>query len=210
MDLPSRVAAMFAYSDELGGCIAVNRKHPEDRRRMSLAHDYAHFLTNRYRPETLLLGRYQRQPEQERFADGFARAFLLPASGLRRRFNEIRRSRKGKVTPADLLTLAHLYFVSLEAMVRRLEDLDLVPAGTWDRLQLTGFRVRDAQAMLQLPSHSVDEQPLPTRFLYLATEALERGDLSEGQYARFLRVDRLEARRIADELMDWDATVPLR
>src|SRR5688572_6166885 len=35
MDLPSRVAAMFAYSDALGACIALNRKHPEERRRMS-------------------------------------------------------------------------------------------------------------------------------------------------------------------------------
>src|SRR5438132_735094 len=40
LDLPSNVAAMFAYTEQLGGCIAVNRKHPEDRRRMSLGHDY--------------------------------------------------------------------------------------------------------------------------------------------------------------------------
>ena len=200
MDLPSPVAAMFAYTDDLGGCIAVNRKHPEERRRMSLAHDYGHFLTTRYVPQVSLLGKYHRHPQQERFADTFAWAFLMPAAGLRRRYHELHRSREGRVTPADLCILAHYYFTSLEALTRRLEGLRLVRLGTWDRLQDRGFRVREAQAILQLPQHRVSDSALPTRYLYLATEAFERGDLSEGQYARFLRADRLEARQLAEEL----------
>jgi len=51
VDLPSRVAEMLAYAEVLGGCLAINRKHPEERRRLSPAHGYAHFLANRYRPE---------------------------------------------------------------------------------------------------------------------------------------------------------------
>ena len=200
MDLPSPVAAMFAYTDDLGGCIAVNRKHPEERRRMSLAHDYGHFLTARYVSGVSLLGQYHRHPKQERFADTFAWAFLMPAAGLRRRYHELHRSRDGRVTPADLCILAHYYFTSLEALTRRLEGLRLVRLGTWDRLQDRGFRVREAQAILQLPQHRVSDSTLPTRYLYLAAEAFERGDLSEGQYARFLRVDRLEARQLAEEL----------
>ena len=200
MELPSPVAAMFAYTEHLGGCVAVNRKHPEERRRMSLAHDYGHFLTARYVPQVSLLGRYHRHPKQERFADTFAWAFLMPAAGLRRRYHELHRSRDGRVTPADLCILAHYYFTSLEALTRRLEDLRLVRLGTWDRLQDRGFRVREAQAILQLPQHRASDSALPTRYLYLATEAFERGDLSEGQYARLLRADRLEARQLAAEL----------
>lgn len=198
--LPSNVAAMFAYTEQLGGCIAVNRRHPEDRRRMSLGHDYAHFLTKRYLPEVAYLGRYHRQPEQERFADAFARVFLMPAAGLSRRFHELRRSRNGRVTPADLCTLAHYYFVSVQALTLRLEELRLLPSGTWDRLEQADFRVREAQAILQLPDRPVADGLLPMRYLYLAAEAFQRADLSEGQFARFLRVDRLEARRLADEL----------
>ena len=185
MDLPSPVAAMFAYTEDLGGCIAVNRKHPEERRRMSLAHDYGHFLTARYVPEVSLLGQYHRHPQRERLADTFAWAFLMPAAGLRRRYHELHRSRDGRITPADLCNLAHYYFTSLEALTRRLEGLRLVRLGTWDRLQVRGFRVREAQAILQLPQHRASDSALPTRYLYLATEAFERGDLSEGQYARF-------------------------
>jgi hypothetical protein len=61
--------------------------------------------------------------------------------------------------------------------------------------------VREAQALLGLPSHAEEEPLLPVRYLYLAVEAYQRAELSEGQFARYLRVDRLEARRIAAELV---------
>ncbi len=201
VDLPSRVAGMFTYTDQLGGCIAINRKHPPERRRMSLAHEFAHFLSKRYAAEVTTLGpRVQRRPELERFADAFARAYLLPATGLRRRFAELRRSREQGVTPADLCTLAHLYFVSVEALALRLEELKLLRLGTWDRLKEAGFRVREAQALLQLPDRADEESVVPVRYQYLAARAFSRGDLTEGQFARYLRVDRLEARRIGEDL----------
>ncbi|MFN8475029.1 MAG: XRE family transcriptional regulator [Anaerolineae bacterium] len=200
MDLPFRVAAIYGYTERLGGCIAVNRNHPEERRRLSTAHEYGHFLTQRFRAEITLLGRYVRRPDHERLAEAFARAFLMPAAGLRRRYNELDRNREGYITPGDLLTLAHLYFVSLEALAQRLEELKLLAAGTWDRLEQAGFAVRETQAPLESPQYPVSSQLLPARYLYLAVEAFERGDLSEGQFARFLRVDRLEARSIAEEL----------
>ncbi len=200
MDLPSRVAEMFAYTDQLGGCLAVNRKHPEERRRMSLAHGYAHFLANRYHPEVAFLRRYQRVPEHERFADSFARSFLMPEAGLRRRFNELKRSRQGHFTPSDLCTLAHFYFVSVEALTLRLEELRLLPGGAWGRLQQAGFKVQEAKGLLHLRQHQESNELLPVRYRYLAAEAFERAEISEGQLARFLRVDRLEARRIIAEL----------
>ena len=85
LELPSRVAGLFAYDDELGGCIGVNIAHPEERRRWTMAHEYAHFLTNRFRSEiTMLGGAYERVPAHERFADAFARSMLMPETGLRR------------------------------------------------------------------------------------------------------------------------------
>jgi len=200
IELPSRIAGMFTYTDQLGGCIALNRKHPPERRRMSLAHEFAHFLSKRFAPEVTTLGRVLRRSDLERFADTFARAYLLPATGLRRRFTELRRSRRDGVTPADLCPLAHLYFVSVEALALRLEELKLLRLGTWDRLKDAGFRVREAQALLQLPERTEDELIVPIHYQYLAVRAYVRGELTEGQFARFLRVDRLEARRIADEL----------
>lgn len=194
MELPSKVAGLFAFTDALGGCIAVNVRHPFERRRASLGHEYGHFLTRRYRSEILIEQRYERRPPGERFAEAFARALLLPAAGLRRRFLDLKRARSKGITHGDLCRLAHLYAVSVEAMTRRLEELRLIPSGTWDRLRLEGFRVREARELLGLLPQVSDDDLLPPRFIALAAEAWQRGGLSEGQLARLLRTDRLGAR----------------
>jgi Zn-dependent peptidase ImmA (M78 family)/DNA-binding XRE family transcriptional regulator len=201
--LPSHIAGMFGYTDKLGGCIAINAVHPAERQRWSLGHEYSHFLTNRFRPEVSVMFVYERVPASERFADAFAGAFLMPSHGLKRRFHELSRLRKGKITPAELCRLAHYYFVSMEALTRRLEPLRLLPSGAWDRLRDSGFKVREAQTILGLEPYPRTNQLLPLRYQYLAVEAYQRGDLTEGQLARFLRVDRVEARRLVEELTSY-------
>jgi Zn-dependent peptidase ImmA (M78 family)/DNA-binding XRE family transcriptional regulator len=194
LGLPSRVAGMFALTETLGGCIAVNLSHPLERRRASLAHEFGHFLTSRYRSEILFEDRYERKPAGERFAESFGRAFLMPASGLRRRYLELDRERARGATYGDLCRLAYFYTVSVEAIIRRLEELRLIPAGTWDRLSQQRFRVREAQQLLGLEATQVDDEPFSSRYIALAVEAWQREQLSEGQLARFLRTDRLGAR----------------
>ncbi len=200
MALPKGVAGLFAYTTRFGGCIAINSLHPIGRQALSLAHEYAHFLTTRNKAEITILGTYSRMPASERFADAFARHFLMPSSGVIRHFNNLKRSRAEKPTRGDLVRLAHYYRVSLEAMVLRLEDLRLVRAGTWDDLKASGFKVQEAQKLLDLSPEPSDQRLLPRRFTQLAVEAYLRGLVSEGQFASFLRVDRLTARDIAQRL----------
>jgi Zn-dependent peptidase ImmA (M78 family) len=195
-----RMAGLFAVTEEHGGCIAVNANHPEERRRWSAAHEYAHFLTDRYRAEVQVLPRYRRVPEAERFADAFAQHFLMPGAGLVRRFQAIRRAKEGPVTPADVLALAQLYRVSFQAMVLRLEDLKLLPAGTWDRLRDAGFKPEAAREMLGLARVEPELPRLPYRFEVLAVQAFVAEELSEGRLARLLRLDRVAARGRVQEL----------
>jgi Zn-dependent peptidase ImmA (M78 family)/DNA-binding XRE family transcriptional regulator len=198
--MPSNVAGMFAYTEPLGACIAVNLHHPAERRRASLAHEFGHFLTARYRPEITLENRFERRPAGERFAEAFARSFLMPASGLRRRFLELERERAKGVTYGDLCRLAHFYAASVEAMTRRLEELRLIPAGTQDRLRLERLRVREAQQLLGLDAVHKDDEIFSPRYLALAVEAWQQGELSEGQLARVLRTDRLGARELIQRI----------
>ncbi len=196
---PSTFSAIYLYTHELGGCIAVNSLHPEERRRWSLAHVYGHFLGDRYKPTLFVEDGYQRFPESERFADYFARFFLMPGSGLMRRFNDLRRTRE-KVSFADLCTLAHYYGVSVEALTRRLEEMKLLPTGIWDKLKDRGLKVREAQQQLGLGPIPARNEHLPLRYQYLAVEAFTQSQITEGQFPRLLQVDRLEARRIAEVL----------
>ena len=198
--LPSHLAGIFAYTEDLGGCIAVNSRHPEERRRWSMAHEYGHFLTSRFRPELTALGRGGRVPASERFADAFARALLMPTPGLRRRFYQISRAADGAVTAAEVCRLAHYYFVSVEAMMLRLEELRLVPGGAWERLRDRGFRVRETQEQMGLSPHPHDDAPLPLRYQFLAVQAHVDGELTEGELCRVLRRDRLSARETVQNL----------
>jgi Zn-dependent peptidase ImmA (M78 family)/transcriptional regulator with XRE-family HTH domain len=196
----SYTAGLFVFNEDLGACIAVNARHPEERRRWSAAHEYGHFLTNRYRPDVSVMRTYRRVPESERFADSFARHFLMPSSGLIRRFNAKKRANNGTVTPAQILELSHQYSVSFQAMVLWLEQLRLVQPETWDRLKERGFKPTEAKRKLGLPPEPRRLQALPMRYKTLAVQAYRSEQLSEGQLARFLHTDRVGARQIVEEI----------
>lgn len=196
---PSKYSAIYVYSDQVGGCIAVNSQHPEDRSRMSLAHDYGHFLTSRYKPKLYIEGYYSGRSESEKIADQFAVNFLMPSSGITRRFNSIRQS-KGKVTPYDLVELAHYFGVSFEALCYRLEGLKLIPSGMLEHLKEQGFKVRYVQTKLGLDALPSSRERLPMRHRFLAAEAIENGLIGEGRLANLLEVDLLEARDIFSTL----------
>lgn len=199
LDLSSDIAAMFSYDPQLGGCIAVNARHPYERRRQSLAHEYAHFLTSRYRAEVTILQRHRRRPDHERLANAFARSFLMPADGVTRRVNEAKAAKGGRFTYADICTLAYYYAVSIESFTRRLEDLKLVSNGAWQKLKDSNFKASEARALLGIAAPAAIDDLLPPRYRFLALDGFRSGKLTEGQLAHFLRVDRMEARRIVDE-----------
>lgn len=198
--LNNRIAGMFVYSEEYGGCIAVNAKHPEEKRRWSVAHEYGHFLTARLKGEITVLHGARRVPPGERFADAFARSFLMPTSGLVRRFDAMRRGKDAPITPADVLQLSHLYKVSFEAMMWRLEDLKLLPSGTWELLKSRGFKVGSVRRLVGLPVAEAERTLLPHRYELLLAQAYTRSLLSEGQLAQRMVTDRVGALQRVREL----------
>lgn len=199
--MPSSISGLFVYNDALGGCIGINSNHPRDRRNWSLGHECGHYLTNRYQTEITFLQEKRRKSASERLADAFAENFLMPASGLNRRFTEIQRSNsKSKITMAEICHLADLYQVSVQALVIRLEKLRRFSLGTWDSLAEEGFKPRQAQQILGINANPPVEDELPRRYVSLAVSAYENGEISEGQLAKLLRTDRVTARIIVDKV----------
>lgn len=201
LEMPPKYSGVYNYDERLGGCIAINDNHPEERRRWSLAHEYLHFLVHRRKPVFDFEDQYQRIPESERLADTFPKYFLMPTSGLLKRFNDMYRSH-GKFTPTHLFTLAHYYGVSVEALVYRLEEMELLPSGTWERLRDRGLKVRKVQQELGLEEIPQRTDITTLHYQHLAIEALDQGLITEGRFADFLSIDRLEARRIAEALRE--------
>ena len=195
----SRVAGLFVFTDEYGGCISVNQHHPEERQRWTAAHEYGHFLTNRFRPEITIVQGYKRLPESERLADAFSRHFLMPSSGLTRRFQAMKRAKEGPVTPADVVALAHRYQVSFEACMLRLEELHLIALGSWGRLRDAGFKPNEARRLLDLQPAQSKRSAVPLRFQALAVRAFLNEQLSQERLAQMLRTDPVSAR----EVVEW-------
>jgi Zn-dependent peptidase ImmA (M78 family) len=195
VDLASNIAGMYAYSAELGACILINRNHPPERRRVSMLHEYGHFLlsSDRYKPGIDYVTMPGRKPANERFAEAFALSFLMPAASVRQKFHDIVAT-TGDFQVADLCRMKHFYFVSLEAMTLRVEQLGLIPKGTRESLKQSGFAPHKAEAMLGLSSHPVADEIVPERYKYLAVHAYERGKLGDSDLAHYLRCDIATAR----------------
>jgi Zn-dependent peptidase ImmA (M78 family) len=139
----------------------------------------------------------------------------MPTSSLLRQFNEMCQS-QGKFTPTTLFTLAHYYGVSVQALVLRLEDMKLLPSGTWDRLRDSpsgdsfasrGLKVRQVQQELGLEEIAHRADMVPVHYQHLAIEALDQGIISEGKFAKLLGLNRLEARDIANKLREYSSGI---
>ena len=198
--LPRMFAGMYIFVDGLGGCMLINSVHPADKQRASIAHEYAHLIVDRYTAGIDYLAIHGRKPANERFAESFAMSFLMPASSVRLRFNEIVNA-TGNFQVGDLVKLKHRYSVSMEAMALRLEGLGLLRAGTWELLKEKGLPVREAEKRLGLTTERPPEAAYPERYKFLAVHAHERGELTEKELANYLRCDIWEVRRVIREAM---------
>jgi Zn-dependent peptidase ImmA (M78 family)/DNA-binding XRE family transcriptional regulator len=206
LPMPAKYSEIYSYNPKLGGCMAINANHPEERRRWSLAHGYLHFLAHRHRPVYDFDGQYQRIPESERLAEAFPKYFLMPTSSLLKQFNDLHRAH-GKFTPTNLFTLAHYYGVSVEALTYRLEEMKLLSSGTWERLRDRGLKVRQVQQEMGLKDIPQRADLTPIHYQHLAIDALNQGLITEGRFADLFGVERLEARDIAEKLRDYGSEI---
>ena len=201
--LKNHVSGLFAYDDDVGACILINSNHRYERQVATGTHELGHTISARRRPDVCHDG-FQHNSREERYATAFAPAFMMPARTVMQKLSEIRAGSK-RLTRRHVIILAHYFGVSREALVRRLEALDLAPEGTWDWFDRNGG-ITDAQAeeVLGAPfaaGFALADRPTPTsvRLETLAAQALERDLLSEGQVAELLKIDRFKARRLRME-----------
>ena len=199
-----RISGLFIYDDALGACMLLNAKHPKERRTQTAAHEMAHLISTRRQAE-LLKEQNNENSREERYATVFARAFLTPARAVMQKFKEVTAGSE-KLTRRHVIILAHYFAVSREAIVRRLEELGLTKAGTWDWFESYGGITDDQARQVLGDLVGVDtpkaeaEQPTTLRLTLLAEEAFRRGLMSEGQLARMLHLDRIEVRKMFDGL----------
>lgn len=191
--LPSKISGAIGFTDEAGGFVLLNSKHPVYRRRVTAAHEVAHAalrkpgLSVHFEDDSF-------DDREERFCDVFGSCFLMPAAAVRKRAGELKKV-VGKFTVRELLTMTLYFNVSMEALVRRMIALKLLPSGTFEQLKRDGLgmkhreRVREELGLNQ-------EQPIFTaRTMLLALAAYDRELLSEQQIAAMLELDLVTVRK---------------
>lgn len=202
--LDSHISGLFAYDENVGACMLLNAKHPRERRNQSGAHELGHFISTRRIPEVLHIGGPTASRE-ERYSNAFGHAFLTPARTVMEKFTEITAG-SSRLTRRHVIMLAHIFGVSREAIVRRLEELKLTKPGTWDWFKANGGITNDQarQVLGDLLTADIEQieagRPTTLRLNSLALEAWRQQLLSEEQLACLLHLDRLVLREILDNI----------
>ena len=204
--IDSSVSGAFAYDDAVGACVLLNANHPRERRAQMAARELGRFVSCRSAADIAFDGfGGRRRSREERYADAFARAFLTPARTVMERFRELTRG-SGTLTRRHVILVAHIFGISREAMVRRLEDLRQVKRGAWDWFEANGgiTNQQASKVLNDLLPEDLDragtKQPGTLRLNLLAAEAYRQDLMSEGQLARLLHLDRIGLREILDSV----------
>lgn len=203
--LPTNISGLFAFDDAVGPCILLNANHPRDRRANTAGHETGHFMSTR-KSADVLDDATSETAREERYANAFGRAFLMPARAVKQKFQDVTAG-ASSLSRRHIIVLASYFGVSREALVRRLEELDLIKRDSWDWFVENGGITNEQviQVLGELPKddHKDDaDRPISLRMSMMADEVWRRGLLSEGQLARLLRLDRLELRAMLDGLGD--------
>ena len=203
--LPTNISGLFAFDDAVGPCILLNANHPRDRRANTAGHETGHFMSTR-KSADVLDDATSETAREERYANAFGRAFLMPARAVKQKFQDVTAG-ASSLSRRHIIVLASYFGVSREALVRRLEELGLIKRDSWDWFVENGGITNEQviQVLGELPKddHKDDaDRPISLRMSMMADEVWRRGLLSEGQLARLLRLDRLELRAMLDGLGD--------
>lgn len=198
--LDSKVSGLFAYDEAVGACILINSGHREDRRNLTGAHELGHFIATRRRPEIYQDEKHENSRE-ERYANAFASAFLMPARVTMEKFKESTIG-SSHLTRRHIILLAKFFGVSRQAMVLRLEELGLTKKGTWDWfVDNGGITDEQVRQVLGSAAHEVTpaDEAQSSRLFLLAIEAWKKDLISEGQMSEMLKLEREKIRELLDE-----------
>ncbi len=180
-------------------CIAVNAQDESYRRNFSLAHEYGHALVHMGGQDTLV-ARIDRKAEpdrlstDERFANAFASAFLMPRRAVLAQLERVLGTSNGQFTDFDLVHLAMQFGVSGQAMSSRLVSLRKMPRHVHEEY----WKGRTFKGLAQALGYNVEDWSqdavLPPRFRYLALKAYDEGQISLAKLAELLRENYYELR----------------
>ncbi len=186
-------SAVSTCSPMFGPAILLNSDSKQWRRNFDLAHELFHIITWNVFQHVRTDGPEPSERE-EKLANAFASALLLPAEPVRDRIRSL--SDNGSISYMNLDEIAREFGVSLEALFWRMVYLF---GKSPDEIAI---HIRQAGSCQRPPRQSDTPDRLPDRYCALAVRALRSGRLSLMQFARYMG---LSYRSAATYLMDEES-----
>lgn len=205
--LPARISGAVAFDEKLGGFVLLNSNHPLARRRVTGVHEAGHVVT-RTTGISVHFEDDKSSDRTERFCDLLGVAFLTPAAAVRRKAKELKEM-SGEFSVRQLLMLAVFFGVSMEAMTRRMETLEMLPSGTFEAIRSQGIGLEHRRQVAEEMAVEEDAKPFTPRTLLLAGAAFNRELLSEQQIASMLELNLVDVRRALQDENGLDREMAL-
>lgn len=202
LDLGAAGVAACAVSDEFGKGILLNVRCSRWRRNHDLAHELFHLLTwDRFGHRD---GVCEPTKQEEKYATCFAGNLLLPEEEARAAVTKAA-DKDGRIPFGKLDSIAREFDVSLESLLWRMHFLfDLMEETTKSLVDAARDYVQTVPR-----SDSPDPPVFPERYRSLAIRALQRGEISLGRFAKFMKMSRKEAERYVGGREPDYAEVPI-
>lgn len=190
---PSGTAACTWHA-EFGPAVLLNARNSPARRTFDLAHELYHLLTWDFDAPD--------KDVDEKFADCFASALLLPDDAVRDALE--RRLKGNEISTANLCELARDFHVSIDAFLWRVHRIY-----RWNEDQTREVIEKARRVMPPYRDVTADRDEsapeLPERYRTLAIQALRSGEISTGRFAEYLGLRRWEAMKYAEQVGDDEA-----
>lgn len=172
LNLAESISGMTARVQRRSGrsvpVIVINANHPGERQRFTLAHELGHLVIEAIDGIDI-----------EQACNRFAGAFLVPASMLRAEVGPKRHA----ISPGELRRLKKLFLVSVQCLIYRLKDLEVITSRLYSQLFVL---------MGKLGWRKKEPDPLPKeetqRFERLCFRALVENLVSESKAAELMEV----------------------
>ncbi|MBU4320860.1 MAG: XRE family transcriptional regulator [Nitrospinae bacterium] len=183
MDL-GMVCSGASTSGDFGKAILVNSSDAPWRRNYDLAHELFHLITwDIFSDEEIYPKTEKGKSEVEQWADAFASALLLPSEEVRREFSK--RLEDNKITYISLIEIAQEFKVSIEALLWRLVNLNLLKRNVVNQL-INEEQLKDINKKMRVTDWADEKPYLSSRYITLAIKALQAGKISKLKFAEYI------------------------
>ncbi len=201
---PIQVGSALTAKGDFGSGICLKGGEPSWRMHFSLAHELFHLLTWEGTPPSTAAVPARGKGRTETLADVFASRMLLPVAALDPFINSLR-NEKGARGMA-ILEAAHEFGVSVEAVVWRMVNLDVLSREDAQKL-LSDARLKVLDRRLR-PCEACHDPAIPPRFVFLAVRCFLAGKISRGKMAELLETTVGDVEHVLDQYgydLDSDA-----